>query len=299
MMTMMLHEELKQLPERVYELFNPQNAHEVNKENLEALGEGVKALIFRRLSEVREHDKNKSLRFSNLGKKDRQLWYEANKPELGEQMASKTYLKFMYGDMLEELLLFLVKEAGYKVENEQLEVEEDGIKGHIDSTIEGITVDVKSASPHSFRKFETGALKQDDPFGYITQISGYAQKVSPDKGGAFLAFDKVHGDICISSVGPADVKALDLSGRIKHLKEVIASDKMPPRCYDDAEDGKSGNRKLGTNCSYCAFKEACWPGLRTFFYSNGPRFLTVVNRQPDVPEKGQEARVDDKAVLPF
>lgn len=295
----MVHEQLKELPSRIYALFSPKTAHEASKENLEALGEGVKELVSRRLSEVREPTEKKMLRFSNLGKKDRQIWYEANKPELAEEMLPKTYLKFLYGDLLEELLLFLAKEAGFKVQNEQMEVEESGIKGHIDSTIEDITVDVKSASPNSFKKFQTGSLKTDDPFGYITQISGYAQKVSPKVGGAFLAFDKVHGDICIDSYGPEDTNKLDLKGRIEHLKKVVASDKMPARCYEDVEDGKSGNRKLGTNCSYCTFKGDCWPNLRTFIYSNGPRYLTQVARLPDVPELGQEAKVGDETVLPF
>jgi hypothetical protein len=42
--------------------------------------------------------------------------------------------------------------------------------------------------------------------------------------------------------------------------------------------------KLGTGCSYCAFKKHCWPGLRGFAYSGGPRYLTNVVKTPDVPE---------------
>jgi hypothetical protein len=207
-----------------------------------------------------------------------------------EVISGKTGLKFMYGDLIEQMLLFLVKEAGHTVEREQEEIEVDGVLGHIDAVIDGVTVDVKSASPLSYAKFERGSLFEDDPFGYIGQISGYASVVTPDRGGAFLAFDKVAGDICVLNVGPSITNGFNVPKRITHLKEVIASDVKPDRCYEDESDGKSGNRKLGTQCSYCAFKKPCWSdandgvGLRTFLYSGRPRFLTEVRRTPDVHE---------------
>ena len=72
----------------------------------------------------------------------------------------------------------------------------------------------------------------------------------------------------------------------------VLSDKKnkPPRCYEDVEDGSSGNRKLCVECSYCAFKVDCWQdvnngsGLRKFIYSSGPRWLTVVKKEPNVME---------------
>lgn len=56
------------------------------------------------------------------------------------------------------------------------------------------------------------------------------------------------------------------------------------------EDGAYGNRKLGVECSYCPFKVDCWQdvndgsGLRKFIYSSGPRWLTVVKKEPNVME---------------
>lgn len=272
--------ELSTLVEDIYALFETTNDHVVNEDNLEAFTVATKELLRGRLRAATA--RGDPLRFSSLGRPDRQLWYAARSK--GESFSPKHLLKFLYGDLIEQMLLFLVKEAGHKVEREQEELEVQGVFGHIDAIIDGVTVDVKSASPMSYTKFANGTLYENDPFGYIGQISSYASVLTPETGGAFLAFDKVHGDICVLNVGPSITNAFSVPKRIDHLRDVIASDTAPARCYPDEADGKSGNRKLGTQCSYCSFKADCWPGLRTFLYSGKPRFLTEVQRVPDVYE---------------
>lgn len=289
---------ISSLKEDIYALFSSE-AHEPSEENLRSFADNLCALVRRRLSP--ESTNGGSLRFSNLGKPDRQLWYTVNRPDLAENLSPKTQLKFLYGDVIEELMLLLAKEAGHSVSHEQEQVECDGVLGHIDAIIDGVTVDVKSASPQSFRKFETGALLNgDDPFGYVGQISGYASILTPDTGAAFLAFDKVGGDICVLGVPASKVAEFQPAERIRHLRSVLGATEKPERCYDDVEDGKSGNRKLATNCSYCAFKFDCWPGLRGFAYSNGPRWLTRVAKLPDVPEiRAGSASVTDEDISAF
>lgn len=273
--------DLIDIPNDIYHLLDPDNDHTVNEVNLDAFCENIKELFRTRLR-ARSKDSG-TLRFSNLGRPDRQLWYMANS-EKQEKINGKTGLKFLYGDLIEQMLLFLIKESGHDVSREQEELEVDGVKGHIDAVIDGVTVDVKSASPMSYAKFAKGNLFEDDPFGYIGQISSYASIVTPETGGAFLAFDKVHGDVCVLSVGPSITNRFGVAERISQLKSVITSKSAPARCYSDEPDGKSGNLKLGTQCSYCSYKHECWPGLRTFLYSGKPRFLTKVARVPDVPE---------------
>lgn len=272
---------LDDLPADIFALFDPKESHVVDEDNLESFAENLKDLIRTRF--VERERTNSALRFSSFGRPDRQLWYQAHSDER-EEMSAKTYFKFLYGDVIEQLILFLAKEAKHEVTHEQEEIEVDGVKGHIDAIIDGVVVDVKSASPYSFKKFETGGLFSDDPFGYIGQLSGYASVLTPEEGGAFLAFNKVDGDINLLRVGPSITNDFVPSERIAHLRDVIASPNPPPRCYDDVEDGKSGNRKLIVNCSYCAHKFKCWDGLRAFAYSNGPKYLTQVNKTPDVPE---------------
>ena len=59
---------------------------------------------------------------------------------------------------------------------------------------------------------------------------------------------------------------------------------MPEQCYDLVPDGKSGNTKLAMECSYCAFKQHCFPDMKVFAYSTGPRFLVDIVNYPKVAE---------------
>lgn len=275
--------QLNTLVPDILELFNPDKGHEIDERSLEAFADDLKQVLRIRLAQ-RENNRD-PLRFSSLGKKDRQLWYEAHPIDGGrDELTAKTYLKFLYGDVIEALLLFLAKESGHEVTQQQAEVECDGVLGHIDAIIDGTVVDVKSASPFGYKKFRDGTVPDEDPFGYVAQLSGYSNILTPDQGAAWLAMDKVSGDICVSRLSHSITSAHDPRPRIAHLKDVIAKDEPPERCYKDVEDGKSGNRKLGVGCSYCHSKSRCWPQLRTFLYSTGPRYLTTVVRPPDVPE---------------
>jgi hypothetical protein len=225
---------------------------------------------------------------SNLGRPDRQLWYEIRGGGGKESLEPHVRLKFLIGDLWESVLLFLAGEAGHEVSHEQAEVVVDDIVGHIDAVIDGTVVDVKSASTHAFKKFKEGSLADDDPFGYIEQIAGYATAFDTD--GAFLAGDKQNGHITLHRVPKDEIDAIDIKGRIKHIKAVVASDEIPDRCYAPVEEGKSGNLRLSVGCSYCPFKERCWAdandgvGLRTFIYAKGPVHFTHIEKEPNVFE---------------
>jgi hypothetical protein len=279
------------LPEDIFRLLSDDNDHEVSEDNVEWAGEVFKNLLRTRLKRREERRGEAVIRGSSLGKKDRQLWYAANMPEAAEKVSGKQNFKFMYGDVLELLLLFFAKEAGHEVTHEQYETEVDGIKGHTDAVIDGVPVDCKSASSFSYQKFVDGGFKFDDPFGYIAQLSGYAHVLGLTKRAGFLVCDKQHGDICFAEIDELDINANPPGPRIAELREVISQTTPPPRCYSDVAEGKSGNRKLGVGCSYCAFKDTCWAdsnggqGLRKFFYSRGPVWLTRVAREPKVNEE--------------
>ena len=231
-----------------------------------------------------------TLRMSNLGKPDRQLWYQfhPDSDEPAEELEPHTYLKFLIGDLYECVLLFLAKCAGHDVSQEQAEVEIDGIKGHIDAVIDGHVVDVKSASTYAFKKFKYGTLAEDDPFGYIDQIGGYSTALGIP--GAFLAGDKQNGHITLLKIPQEETEGLRIQDRIAHLKEVVVQPEAPERCYEPVPEGLSGNMALSVGCSYCAHKFRCWSdanngvGIRTFLYSGGPKHLVHVEREPRAPE---------------
>lgn len=225
------------------------------------------------------------LRLSNIGKPDRQLWYEINDPMGGEKLPPQAHIKFMYGDMQEQLCILLSKLSGHDVTCEQEEVEINGIKGHLDCLIDGNVVDVKSASRFAFSKFKDGTLllPGNDAFGYIGQLAGYVRAKTPGKDGYFLAVNKDLGHLALLKVDADILAKYDAEARIEHDKRMVKGP-VPARCYTDIPDGKSGNMKLDVGCSYCFRKFECWPELKTYYYSTGPRYLTRVVREPKVTE---------------
>lgn len=273
----------------IYKLL--EEGKEPDEANLEVFARNLTNTLRRRLF---KQETDPTLRMSNIGKPDRQLWYELNYNRLGlprEKLEGHTLFKFLYGDIIEETLLLLAKEAGHTVEDEQREVVLEGIKGHIDAKIDGVVVDVKSTSKYAFKKFEDGTLAQDDPFGYIDQLSGYAS-TEEYKGSdaAFLAANKELGTLALLTIPARDVEQRAVAKRAVYVKEMVKQKTPPKRCYDAVPEGKSGNMKLDTGCSYCAFKEECWKdanggkGLRTFLYSTGPVYMTQVEKEPKVME---------------
>lgn len=273
--------DLSTLVTDIYALFN--SDHQFDEGNVEEFGKRLAQHISNRVSEEKSGG---TLRFSNIGETcGRKLWYEVNKPELAEELSPEVRFKFLYGDILEELVLFLAKEAGHSVEGTQGTLDIDGVKGHRDAVVDGVVVDVKSASSWSFRKFEDHLTPDKDSFGYIDQLGAYLYASADDPTvtrkdvAAFIAIDKQLGHLCVD-VHPNTYK--DYSKLVSGRKALVSQDKIPDRSFTDEEDGKSGNRKLGTKCSYCLFRSTCWPNLQTYLYSTGPRYLTKVVKEPRV-----------------
>lgn len=280
-----MRKSLDTIVQDIYDLF--ERGHKVDPERTDQFAKSLANVVSERLHSYTEQ-REATLRMSNLGKPDRQLWYEVRGGVAKEGLAPHTKLKFLIGDLWESVVLFLAREAGHEVTHEQSEVEVGGVVGHIDAIIDGTVVDVKSTSTFAFKKFKDGTLADDDPFGYIEQISGYATAFDTD--GAFLAGDKQNGHLALHKVSKEEVNAIDIKGRIEHIKEVLEQDVPPDRCYEPVPHGTSGNLVLDTACSYCAFKHHCWSdvnngvGLRTFLYSKGPTHFVHVEREPNVPE---------------
>lgn len=264
-------------------LLRPTILHDLT---VEKFGEDVGKVLRRQL--LRE-DQQPHLRMSLLGTRcDRQLQFRLNPEIKGEELPANARLKFMYGDLIEALILLLAREAGHTVEGEQDDLNLYGVPGHRDAVIDGMLVDVKSANTFAFIDFRHHLKPEKDKFGYLVQLGGYLAAsrddllVTDKHRAAFLVVDKQLGNLCLD-VHDFDINT-DYRGLVEQKKGIIANPNRAPRGFFPEPDGKAGNEKLGTECGYCAFKKECYPNLRTFIYSNGPRFLTKVIRQPDVPE---------------
>ena len=255
---------------------------------VEKFGENVKELMRNEFGGKKRD--GRKLRMSNIGRDDRYLWNVYNDVEKSDDIQGHTYVKFLYGHLIEEMLLFLTKAAGHEVTDEQKKCEVNGITGSMDCKIDGIVTDVKSVSTYGFRKFKDGSLAYDDPFGYIGQIKGYAYAEGATKFG-WLAMDKQNGHLTYLLYDSEDTQApvhdlisYDIKERIDHVKKLVEQPTPPDVCYEPIDDGKSGNRKLAVGCSYCAYKKECWPSVRAFAYSTGPRYLIEVHNEPKVQE---------------
>lgn len=240
----------------------------------------------------RQTDERTLLSLSKMGEKcPCHLWHSVHSPGLQEPLPAAARIKFIYGDVIEALVISMAKAAGHEVTGEQDELIVDGIKGHRDCVIDGCVVDVKSASSMAFQKFKTGTIRVDDPFGYLAQLDGYVVGSLDDPlvrvkdRGYLLAVDKQLGHIALyEHIARPDF----IRERIATYKEIVARDTPPACTCGVVPEGKSGNYKLDVRASYNPYKHLCAERrnerIRTFLYASGPVFLTKVVRVPNVPE---------------
>jgi hypothetical protein len=247
---------------------------------------------------------------SDLGEScNRKTYYKFAEPDKAAPLLGHTKFKFLYGNILEEAVLYMAEEAGHKVEAQQNPVKisiplADGgeytVSGRIDAVVDNVLLDVKTTSSFGYKKYEKEGLnKGNDAFGYLYQLGYYhhfLEEVPNRKAGecGFLWIDKQNGHIMYQDVSAEIPTKDELFSRIKDKIQVIEGGTEPARPtgpgFAPKPEGKSGNMKLDIKCSYCDFKNHCYrdvnggKGLRTFAYNYGPVSLTDVTREPRVPE---------------
>ena len=269
----------------VIEVLNDDEEIDIPEDMYEQFGRDMEDALRHWATPV-ERPKN-GLRMSNIGRPLRRLWYDLNTEQEKEQIDAPTFIKFLYGHLLEVLLLFFVRLAGHVVESEQKEVTVSGIKGHMDSVIDGEVIDVKTASGYAFKKFKEGTLAQNDSFGYLSQLAGY-EKAEKTNNGGFLVMNKETGELTVFI--PDDLEKPNITHRIKEVKQAVKRKTPPNYCYPPIPDGVSGNMKLPRDCTWCPHKFECHKdandgqGLRTFEYAKGRVYLTQVEKLPNVQE---------------
>lgn len=236
----MSEKNINTLVKDIYGLFH--DRQDIPDDVVAAFGQSVARVVSDAMCKERQTG---VLRMSNIGNPcERKLWNTVNEPEGGEPLTPETRIKFLFGHILEELLLFLAGVAGHTVTRQQEEVEVSGVKGHIDAFIDGHLVDSKSASSYSFTKFAKHQLGSNDSFGYIGQLGGYAGSLGQQTA-SFLVIDKQHGHITLDT---HDYKGYDIHEVVERKKKVVENKTPPPR----------GFPKSSMNCRYCDFNKKCW-----------------------------------------
>lgn len=276
------------LVQDIYQAISPLTENKqikVNDEDIDKFGKAM-ASALKHWATPQPRDTS-TLRMSNIGKPSRQLWYDLNAEQVPQQLASSTLIKFLYGHLLEEVVLFLVNLSGHKITDQQKEVKIKGIKGHMDCKIDGEVVDIKSASNFAFRKFKDGTLPNKDSFGYLAQLAGY-EEAEQSTGGGFLAINKESGELSLFK--PQSLDKPNIKQKIDTLNKQLKKKTPPARCHAPVPNGSYGNMQLPTECKWCPHKFVCHKdanegkGLRTFKYSTGLTYLTKVVRLPKVEE---------------
>jgi hypothetical protein len=247
--------------------------------------------------EQRDRMASKKLYMTDLGKPCiRQLWYDFHTPELRDSIGVALKFKFLYGEIIEELVLYLAEIGGCKVSHQQHPIKHtlpNGwmISGRIDAMIDDeMVVDVKGASGFGFKKFKDGSLKYDDSFGYMAQLCTYALLLGK-KRASFLAVDRSMGHVTDLEISESDIERYACSDeRALEIISHLEKDAPPTRAFPPKPEGAAGNLGLCTNCSYCGYRDECYKdanggqGLRYFGYSGKIVPLVEVTKAPRVPE---------------
>ena len=207
------------------------------------------------------------LRMSNVGRPTCQLWFDKNEPEKALPLPTTFVMNMMLGDIVEAVFKGLLKEAGVQYEDDAkvtLDLDDDtSVSGTYDIVIDGAVDDIKSASNWSYtNKFESfDTLRQGDAFGYVAQLAGYA-KASGKRAGGWWVVNKANGEF---KYVPAT--GIDIDQEVVHIKQTADTleENRFERCFDAVPEkfrGKeTGNMVLTTECGFCRYRFACWPGL--------------------------------------
>tara|TARA_R100000030_G_C3228724_1_gene117727 strand:- start:246 stop:953 length:708 start_codon:yes stop_codon:yes gene_type:complete len=180
-----------------------------------------------------------------------------------------TKLRNLYGDIIEAVIVMLLKTVKAKIEGIQgkvkLKTKYFDIKGTYDIIIDDRVYDIKSASSFSFRnKFSQGfqSMANDDVFGYLPQGYLYAESLNKKFGG-WIVINKETGEMLVTEPPHDDEDyKKDALARANNNIKALMEDKPFERQFELKNEkfgrNETGNKILGTVCSYCQYKHKCW-----------------------------------------
>lgn len=245
------------------------------EEVIEEAGEAIKKILRDTFNKTRGTDFRVTM--SNLGQPLCKLMMERDKAPK-EKHPYSFRMKMLIGDVTEAILRAIIKGSGIKIEATDqrvtLELPEGAkVNGRYDDKlsiagVSGIT-DTKSASSWMFKhKWSKGfeGLLKDDPFGYVGQLVGYATADNSKALGWFVV-NKENGEVIfVSAKDTPELRKEFLEKAANTVFTLIDPNAKFKRCFEDEPEffrkQPTGNRKLGTSCSFCDYKFSCWPGLQ-------------------------------------
>lgn len=212
------------------------------------------------------------IRMSNIGRPLCQLQMEkkyATDSTVGYADNYNTKLRNLYGDIIEAVIVMLLRVVKVNIQGVQgkvkLKTKYFDIKGTYDIIIDDKVYDIKSASSFSFRnKFGQGfqSIANDDVFGYLPQGYLYAQSLKKNFGG-WIVINKETGEMLITEPPQEDSKfKREALKRANTNIKALMKDEPFERQFELKNEkfgrNETGNKVLGTVCSYCQYKHKCW-----------------------------------------
>lgn len=241
------------------------NQTKMRDETIEQIVQDVRAALVRQFADGKSREF--SLRMSNVGRPECQLWFEKNEPTGGVPRSTNFIINMMIGDIVEAVFKGLLTEAGVSYSNGEkvtLKVGSHEIHGTPDIVIDGAVDDIKSASPWSYEnKFKDFAtLDENDSFGYVAQLAGYAMAMNVKPGGWWVV-NKASGEFKYVAADGIDLKKE--AAKIEATADAIQANAFE-RNYDAIDEtyrGKpTGNKVLCRDCQWCDYRYKCWPTLQ-------------------------------------
>ena len=220
-----------------------------------------------------------SIRMSGLGRPLCQQLLD--RQGLKEDMDYNALFRFMFGDLVESVIVLIMEQADVDIVDKQKAVKLD-IGGHtVTGTLDLIlrdemgvekVWDVKSASEWAFKFKYTGfggydKIKEDDPFGYIMQGYLYGEATGLPFGG-WIVVNKSSGEIAMVEAPDwqeEDRKEYlkDAEVRVKRLldpnPDFVKPFKSEFETYKvKGEIIRTGNKTLPKICGMCGYRSHCW-----------------------------------------
>jgi hypothetical protein len=237
---------------------------------------------------------------SNAGKPLCMLQYEQQ--GLKDNM---NIIRNLYGDIVEDIVLFLLHASGINVisELQRVSLVYDGIQinGEYDVVLDlgdGLKVwDIKSASEWTFKNKFTDVnfdkFVEEDYFGYVTQLMLYSEGLGIPAGG-WIITNKSDGELAIVEVPQSqdEYRRSSIERTKQALKQAsktqgTTNNKSIPREFKSfAETYKrkpTGNYHLVMPCVMCSARWKCWPSLRVVPQESStakfPKMMHYVNKE--------------------
>ena len=183
----------------------------------------------------------------------RKIWYMYNMPKKIQE--ARVLRIFRLGDLIEDLVIKMLKDAGYTVYEKDKDGNQFGFKhgkfaGHIDGVITGLEestkphlLEIKSANDKRFKDFVNKGYRSSST--YFAQIQVYmlfmklerALVVVYNKNNSELYFERIQFDKLYAEM------------MVSKAETILESSEEPERAYPKSNFWK---------CKFCDYKKECW-----------------------------------------